>query len=269
MKDVSLKDLLEAGCHFGHRAEKWHPKAESFIYQSREGIHIIDLAKTREGLLEAGELIKSLGETDKTIIFVATKRQAKSAVKEAAIRAEIAYLTNRWIGGFITNWDEVYKNIEKLNTMRQDSKNGAWNSRPKHEIVKLHKEMRKLEMVYAGVTLLKKIPDAVFIVDIRREKSCLREAVRFHLPILAIVDTNSDPTQVNYPIPANDDAVGSIQFIVNYLADSYLEGKKIFEKKAEKEEHKSAVKEDKSEKEVEIKKLESKKSPGKKQPRNK
>ncbi|MBI3955450.1 30S ribosomal protein S2 [Candidatus Gottesmanbacteria bacterium] len=260
MKDVSLKDLLEAGCHFGHRAEKWHPKAESFIYQSREGIHIIDLAKTREGLLKAGELIKSLGETGKVVLFVATKRQAKAAVKEAAIRADIAYLTNRWIGGFITNWDEVYKNIEKLNTMRADSKSGAWNDRPKHEIVKLHKEMRKLEMVYSGVTLLKKIPDAVFMVDIRRENSCLREAVRFHLPIVAIVDTNSDPTPVVYPIPANDDAVGSIQFIVNYLADSYLEGKKIFEKKGEKEENKSPVKEEKSEKVEEIKKPEAKKS---------
>ncbi len=264
MKDISLKDLLEAGCHFGHRAEKWHPKAASFIYQSREGIHIIDLAKTREGLISAGELMKSLGETGKTIIFVATKRQAKGAVKEAAIRAGAAYLTNRWIGGFITNWDEVYKNIEKLNTMRQDSKNGAWNSRPKHEIVKLQKEMRKLEMVYNGVALLKKIPDAVFIVDIRRENSCVREAVRFNLPILAIVDTNSDPTPVIYPIPANDDAVGSIQFIVNYLADSYLEGKKIFEKKAEKELNKSAVKDEKIEKTEEMKKPETKKSPRKK-----
>ena len=256
MKDISLKELLEAGCHFGHRAEKWHPKAASFIYQSREGIHIIDLGKTREGLMNAGELIKSFGETGKTIIFVATKRQAKGAVKEAAIRAGVAYLTNRWIGGFITNWDEVYKNIGKLNTMREDSKTGAWSSRPKHEIGKLQKEMRKLEMVYAGVTLLKKIPDAVFIVDIRKENSCVREAVRFNLPILAIVDTNSDPTHVLYPIPANDDAVGSIQFIVNYLADSYLEGKKIFEKKAEKEENKGAVKDGKSEKEVEIKKRE-------------
>lgn len=264
MKDISLKELLEAGCHFGHRAEKWHPKATSFIYQSREGIHIIDLAKTREGLMSAGELIRSFGETGKTILFVATKRQAKGAVKEAAVRAGAAYLTNRWIGGFITNWDEVYKNIEKLNTMRQESQSGAWNSRPKHEIVKLHKEMRKLEMVYAGVSLLRKIPDAVFIVDIRRENSCVREAVRFNLPILAIVDTNSDPTPVAYPIPANDDAVGSIQFIVNFLADSYIEGKKIFEKKGEKEEKKRAVKAEKSEVVEESKKPEPKKTSKKK-----
>lgn len=264
MKDISLKELLEAGCHFGHRAEKWHPKATSFIYQSREGIHIIDLAKTRAGLMGAGELIRSYGETGKIILFVATKRQAKGAVKEAAIRAGVAYLTNRWIGGFITNWDEVFKNIEKLNTMRQDSQSEAWNSRPKHEIVKLHKEMRKLEMVYAGVSLLRKIPDAVFIVDIRRENSCVREAVRFNLPILAIVDTNSDPTPVAYPIPANDDAVGSIQFIVNFLADSYIEGKKIFEKKGEAEEKKRAVKVEKSDKVEETREPEPKKTSKKK-----
>ncbi len=236
MKEISLQELLEAGCHFGHRKERWHPKAASYIYGEREGIHIIDLVKTRDGLKNAGEFVKSLGISGKNILFVATKRQAKTVVTEAAKKIKMPYLTVRWIGGFLTNWDEVKKNIDRVNKLRQERADGSWKKFPKHEIVKLEKYLHKLEVVYQGVLELKTKPDAIFIVDIKKEIASLREGVRLGIPIVAIVDTNVDPKDVDYPIPANDDAVGSIQFIVNYLADAYQEGVSLKEKEGDKKE---------------------------------
>jgi small subunit ribosomal protein S2 len=241
MKEILLKDLLEAGCHFGHRKEKWHPKAASFIYGAREGIHIIDLAKTKDGLGNAAEFIKNLGISGKTILFVATKRQAKTVVTEVAQKIKMPYLTLRWIGGFLTNWDEVKKNIEKLNRFRAEKRDGSWKKFPKHEIIKLEKHLHQLELVYGGVAELNALPDAIFIVDIKKEVASLKEAIRLGIPIVAIVDTNVDPKDVDYPIPANDDAVGSIQFIVNYIADAYQEGAVIREKGTEKEKLKTAT----------------------------
>lgn len=234
MKDILLTDLLAAGSHFGHKKEKWHPKAASFIYGVREGIHIIDLAKTRDFLRKAGEYLLSLGKEGKLVLFVSTKRQSKSVVTEAAKRAGTFFLTNRWIGGFLTNWEEVKKNIDKLNRMQKEMADGSWKKFPKHEQVQLEKEMHKLDAVYNGVKDMPRRPDAVIIGDIKREISSLREAIKIELPIVAIIDTNADPNLVDYPIPANDDAVGSIQYIVNYLADSYSEGKKMTEKNGEK-----------------------------------
>lgn len=243
MKDISLKELLEAGCHFGHRKERWNPKATEFIYQVRDGVHVIDLVKTRNGLKKAAEYIKGLGQEGKIILFVASKRQAKGVVSQAAKKGEIPHLCSRWIGGFITNWDEVKKNIDKINTFRREKEDGSWNKFPKHEIVKLNKILRKLELVYGGVAQMEKLPDAVFIVDIRKEESCIKEAIRRKIPTIAIVDTNSNPALVDYPIPANDDAVGSIQFITNFLTDAYIEGKKIGEKKQEQQQAREAKKE--------------------------
>lgn len=258
MKNISLKDLLEAGCHFGHKVERWHPKAGEFIYEEREGIHIIDLVKTKDGLEKAGEYLQNLGETGQEILFVATKRQAKGVVSEAAKRAGIPYLTNRWIGGFLTNWEEVKKNIDKANKMRQEFTDGVWKKFPKHEQVKLTKDLNKLESVYTGVKELQRLPDAIFIIDIKREVSSLREGAKKSIPIVAIIDTNTNPNDVDYPIPANDDAVGSIQFIVNTLAESFLEGKKIKDKKEGKnKEQTTDNKEQESEKkEPEVKKEE-------------
>lgn len=270
MKDISLKDLLEAGCHFGHKVEKWHPKAASFIYGAREGIHIIDLAKTRDGLQKAVEFIRNLGKEGKVVLFVATKRQSKGIVSEAAKRAGLPYLTNRWIGGFLTNWEEVKKNINKLNRMAKELAEGVWKKFPKHEQVKLEKDMHKLDAVYGGVKELSKLPDAVFVIDIKREISCLKETKRCIISTVAIIDTNADPNMVDYPIPANDDAVGSIQYIVDVLAEAYIEGKKIREKKeaskdkevakveqvdkAEKVEEKEEKPQPKAEKKIKIKK---------------
>jgi len=230
MKNISLRDLLEAGCHFGHSLQRWHPKAASFIYEGRDGVHIIDLAKTKAGLENAGEFVKNLASEGKKLLLVATKRQAKGVVTESAKRGEMFYLTNRWIGGFITNWEEVKKNIDKIKKLRKEKDDGSWDKFPKHEVVKILKDLRKLETVYGGVVELNTPPDAVFIVDIKKEISCLRESLRRSIPTVAIVDTNTDPTPVDYPIPANDDAVGSIQYIVNYIVDAYLEGRNLREK---------------------------------------
>jgi len=177
-----LKDLLEAGCHFGHKVSRWHPKATTFIYQAREGIHIIDLAKTKDGLQKAAEYVKKLGEEGKLMLVVATKRQAKGVVTEAAKRAGLPYLTNRWVGGFITNWEAVKSNIEKVNRMKSEQLDGSWKKFPKHEQVKLEKDLKKLLMVYGGVVELTKLPDAFFMVDIKTENNCLKETQRKSLP---------------------------------------------------------------------------------------
>lgn len=270
MKDVSLRELLEAGCHFGHKADRWHPKASEFIYQTREGLHIIDLAKTREGLRKAAQTVYDLGKEGKNLLFIATKRQAKGVVSEAARSAHAPFMVNRWVGGFFTNWEAVKKNIDKINRMRKERTDGDWQKFPKHEIVKLEKDLRKLEMVYGGVADLQAIPEAIFMVDIKKEIIALTEARRRKLEIVAIVDTNSNPQHVSHAIPANDDAVGSISFITKFIAEAYFEGKTIFEKKQESDRVKEAAKttekpeenekEEKNEKkEVKVEKKEEKK----------
>jgi small subunit ribosomal protein S2 len=254
MKDISLQELLEAGCHFGHKKEKWHPKASEFIYDAKEGVHIIDLAKTKEGLVKAADYAYQLGLDGKVLMMVATKRQAKQVVTEAAKKAGAAYLVNRWIGGFLTNWDQVKRNINKLNQMKKDQADGTWKKFVKHEIVKLEKEIRAIEMVYGGVAHLTTTPDALFIVDIKKEDIAVKEAARRKLPVIGVVDTNSDPTGIGHVIPANDDAIGSIQIIVNFIADAYQEGKENREKEMANAKAKAAsAKAEKVEKPVEKK----------------
>lgn len=234
MKDITLQQLLEAGCHFGHKKEKWHPKAAAFIYAAREGVHIIDLAKTKEWLLKAGAYAEKLGAEGKILMFVATKRQAKQILAKAAKGAGAPYLASRWVGGFLTNWEQVKRNIDKLNQMKKDKAEGGWNKFVKHEVVKLDKEMKQIEMVYGGVADLKVPPDALFIVDIKKEDIAIKEAARRETPVIGMVDTNSDPSLIAYPIPANDDAIGSIEIVVNFIANCYLEGKEKREKEQEK-----------------------------------
>lgn len=268
MKDITLRELLEAGCHFGHKVDRWHPKASVFIYQSRDGLHIIDLAKTRDGLKKAAEFVFTLGKEGKSILFVGTKRQAKGVVSESARNARVPYMTNRWIGGFFTNWDTVKKNIDKINRMRKERTDGDWQKYPKHEVVKLEKELRKLETVYGGVSELLDIPDAIFIVDIKKEIIALTEAGKCKVTIIAFVDTNTDPNHVDFPIPANDDAVGSISFITKCIADAYAEGRLIFEKKedeARKEEGKKEEEKKEADTKAESPSEEEKKGIGKKE----
>ena len=233
MKQVTLEQLLEAGCHFGHKAERWHPKASEFIWQEKDGIHIIDLAKTKAGLDAALEFAEQLGKTGGVLLFVGTKRQARGVVKEAAQKTAAAFLTQRWIGGFMTNWEGVHKNIQKINTMIAEQANGAWKKFPKHEQMKMARYLDRLNVDYEGVLKLSKLPDALFVVDVRKEQLAVREAKRIGIPVIGMVDTNADPSQIQYVIPANDDAVGSVQLVVGSVAEAYQEGRDAMEKEAE------------------------------------
>lgn len=247
MIDITLKQLLEAGCHFGHKAERWHPKAGDFIYTEKDGIHIIDLVKTKTGLDAAMDFVRGLGESGDTVLFVGTKRQARDIVRNSAENAKAAYIVERWIGGFLTNWEGIHRNIQKINKLSEEERTGAWKKKiPKHEQMKLSRYLARLKVFYGGVLFLDKPPAAVFVVDIKKEISAVREAIRCNIPIIAIVDTNSDPTLVTYPIPANDDAVGSIGIITDGVAKAFFEGKEVAEKNRAVEADKKAKEEKKN-----------------------
>lgn len=231
MQAVDLKVLLEAGSHFGHKTNKWNPKASSFIYKAVGDTHIIDLAKTKEGLEKAAKAVLDIAKTGGTVVFVGTKRQAAPIIKELATAAGAPYFSVRWIGGFITNWDEVRKNSEKLEKLRKDLKDqNALTEYTKFERVQMEKEMVKLEGIYGGVTSVTRRPQALFIVDVRKEFAAIQEANQYKLTTIGVVDTNADPSSVTHAIPANDDAVGSITYIVKYIADAYKEGRAIYDK---------------------------------------
>jgi small subunit ribosomal protein S2 len=225
MKQVSLKTLLEAGAHFGHKASRWQPASKPFIFSERDNIHIIDLTKTKEQLEKAGEKVAEIAKGGGNILFIGTKRQAAKTVREIAQDAGIPFMTQRWIGGMITNWEQVKKSISLMNDMEEEEKTGEWKKLPKHEQVKKGQELTKLSRVYGGVAGLAELPEAVYIVDIRHEVTAVREAKRAGLVSIGICDTNSDPRQVTIPIPANDDAAGSIEYITSYLAEAFVEGK--------------------------------------------
>ena len=230
MDEITLQQLLEAGCHFGHKSERWHPKAGDFIYTKKDGIHIIDLATTKAGLDAAIVFIKDIVAEGKEVIFVGTKRQAQGVLAEEAAAVAAPYFSKRWIGGFLTNWEEVKKNIDKVNRLAAEKETNAWKKFPKHERGSLARYLEKVTVDYGGVMKLTEVPGAIFVVDVKKEDTAVREATRVGIPIIAIVDTNSDPTGIDYVIAANDDAVGSIQLITHALAQAYKEGKELYEK---------------------------------------
>ena len=230
MQDITLQALLEAGCHFGHKAERWHPKASKFIYIEKDGIHIIDLAKTKTGLEAAAEYVRDIVAKGGDILFVGTKRQARGIVKQEAAAVSVPYFSERWIGGFLTNWDQIRKNIEKINRMTTDQASGAWKKFPKHEQSKMARYLERIKIYYGGVLAIAEVPQALFVVDVRKEIAAVREAQRRGVPVIGIGDTNSDPTNIDFVIPANDDAVGSVSFIVHYMAEAYKEGKALYGK---------------------------------------
>ena len=230
MEEITLQALLEAGCHFGHKAERWHPKASQFIYTKKDGIHIIDLAKTKTGLEAAVAYIRDTVASGQEVIFVGTKRQASGVVKQEVTAVGAPYFVERWIGGFLTNWEQIKKNIDKILKMEADRASGAWKKFPKHEQVKMGRYLDRIKVYYGGVLTITSIPAALVIVDVKKEVPAVREAERRGLPVVGVVDTNSDPTPIQYVIPANDDAVGSIQYIIHVLAAAYAEGKAIAQK---------------------------------------
>ena len=240
MREITLEELLEAGCHFGHQVTRSNPKARDFIFESRDNIHIIDLAKTKEGLDAAAAFIKDVGSKNGTLAVVGTKRQARTIVEEEVKRANdgnIFYITNRWVGGLLTNFAEVSKNFKKLQDLLTDLQDDEVKARyTKKEIGGWEKESQKLENLYGGVAKITKKPDALFIIDSHLENLAVREALVTHVPTVGIVDTNADPAVLDYPIPANDDAVGSIKLIVSYIIDSWVEGRREAELRVKSEE---------------------------------
>lgn len=233
MRNVTLEELLEAGCHFGHQVSRQNPKAREFIFETRDNIHIIDLEKTKEGLEEAGKFVRDLAKKGGTLLILGTKRQVEGILKEELARLDtvsyegLYFVTKRWIGGTLTNFSEVSKNFKKLTDISyrlQDENQKA--SYTKKEISEWEKGRLKLESFYGGIVGMSKVPDAVFIIDTHQERAAAEEALKMGTPTVGITDTNSDPMIINYPIPANDDAVGSLKLIINYIFDSWIEGKK-------------------------------------------
>lgn len=232
MKEVTLEELLEAGCHFGHQVNRRNPKADVFIFESRSNIHIIDLEKTKEGLVAAGKYLLDLSSKSGYVVFVGTKRQAKEIVREEVGRAlrqaqgkqaGIFYVTSRWVGGTLTNFSEVSKNFKRLAQLNEFIKNPQ-QEYTKREIVLFTRERDKLNNLYEGIAEMEKVPDALVIIGTQLETTAVREAMKNNIPTVGIVDTNADPTIIDYPIPANDDAVGSIKLITSYLVDAWIEG---------------------------------------------
>ncbi len=254
MREITLEELLEAGCHFGHQVTRSNPKARDFVFEARDNIHIIDLAKTKQGLEEAGVFVKELAEKGGTFLIVATKRQAQGIIQEEIKRVKeifntsekaendgLFYVTNRWIGGVLTNLSEVSKNYKKLSDLEERIASVEERAKyTKREVAQWVKEKQRLEALYGGVTGLKEKPDALFIVDSHLEDMAVREAKTMRVETVAIVDTNADPHVIDYPIPANDDAIGSIKLIFTYIMDAWIEGRKNFESKAQKEAAKEA-----------------------------
>jgi small subunit ribosomal protein S2 len=261
MREVSLEELLEAGCHFGHQVTRSNPKARDFVFEARDNIHIIDLAKTKQGLEDAGVFIKELAQSGGNLLIVATKRQAQGIIQTQIRRVKdvlnttgkapndgLFYVTNRWIGGVLTNISEVSKNYQKLNDLKDKLVDEEEKSKyTKREIGLWEKEVQRLEALYGGVAELKEKPDAMFIIDSHLEDLAVKEARNMGVTTVAIVDTNADPHVIDYPIPANDDAVGSIELISAYIMDAWVEGRKIFEVQAQKNAAKEAKKEEKAE----------------------
>ena len=225
MSVVSMKQLLEAGVHFGHQTRRWNPKMAEYIYMERNGIYIIDLQKTVKKLEEAYSFIREVAAAGQSVLFVGTKKQAAEAVKEEASKVGMYYVNARWLGGMLTNFKTMRTRIDRLAQLKKMQEDGTFDMLPKKEVMKLMGEMEKLEKYLGGVKEMKKLPGAMFVVDPRKEHNAIAEARKLHIPIVAIVDTNCDPDEVDYVIPANDDAIRAIRLIAATMADAIQEGR--------------------------------------------
>lgn len=225
MPRVELTDLLNAGAHFGHLTRRWNPKMKPFIFMERNGIHLIDLQKTQNLLGEAGDALAKIVSEGKRILFVGTKKQAKEVIQTEADRCGQFYVAERWLGGMLTNFATIRKSVKRLNNIEKMETDGTFDKITKKERLQLDREKDKLQQVLLGVVNMTRLPGAVFVVDIKKEAIAVAEARRLHIPVFAMVDTNVDPTPIDYPIPANDDAIKSIQLIVKLMADAVNEGK--------------------------------------------
>ncbi|MBI2315337.1 30S ribosomal protein S2 [Candidatus Daviesbacteria bacterium] len=249
----SLQELLEAGVHFGHQVRRGHPRMRPYIYGAREGVSVIDLTQSEKLLKEAAEFVYNLGKEGKTLLFVGTKKQARPIIEELAKELGAPYLIERWMGGFLTNFSEIQKNIKKLKEYLDQKEKGQLAKYTKKEQLLLERKMGKLQKDFAGAMDLAKLPDALFVTDAVSDNIAIREAKRLNIKVVALADSNSDPTQIDYPIPGNDDAIKSIKILVGALAEAYGAGKKEAGKAAQEkaqEEEKKLVQKTANEEEI-------------------
>jgi small subunit ribosomal protein S2 len=219
-----MKELLEAGVHFGHQTRRWNPKMKPFIYHERNGIYIIDLHATLRLVENAHDFIKDLASKGGKVLFVGTKRQGQESIEEAAEKCGMPYVTNRWLGGMLTNWQTMRSRIEHMTQLEEARDRGEWARLTKKEALRLSRELEKLEHSLGGIRNMDGVPDAMFVVDTKREETAVAEGVKLGLPVVAVIDTNCDPEPIDYPIPGNDDAIRAIRLFANLVADAIIEG---------------------------------------------
>lgn len=256
MRKVDLTQLIEAGAHFGHLTRRWNPKMKPYIFMEKNGIHIIDLTKTQKYLVEAAEELSKYAAEGKKVLFVGTKKQAKNVIETEAKRSSQNWVSERWLGGMLTNFATIRKSVKRLSNIEKQETDGTFDKITKKERLFLTREKDKLKKVLEGVESMSKLPGALFIVDIKKEAIAVQEAHRLNIPVFAIVDTNCDPDEVDYLIPANDDAVKTVEIITQFMADAVIEGETKFkEKKAEEVAEKERIRKEKElEKKEEAKK---------------
>lgn len=225
MAVVSMKQLLEAGVHFGHQTRRWNPKMAKYIFTERNGIYIIDLQKTVKKAEEAYNFVRSIAEEGKSVLFVGTKKQAQEAIKEEAIKADMFYVNERWLGGMMTNFKTIQARVNRLKELETMAEDGTFDVLTKKEVLGLRHEMEKLEKYLGGIKDMKELPGALFIVDPRKERIAVAEARKLNIPIVAIIDTNCDPDEIDYPIPGNDDAIRAVKLLTGKIADAVIEGR--------------------------------------------
>ncbi len=225
MAVVSMKQLLEAGVHFGHQTRRWNPKMAKYIFTERNGIYIIDLQKTVKKLDEAYNFVRDMAAEGGELLFVGTKKQAQESIRDEATRCGMHYVNARWLGGMLTNFRTIRKRIDRLDQLKKMAEDGTFDLLPKKEVAKLQLEVEKLEKFLGGVKNMRTLPKALFIVDPHKERIAVAEAIKLHIPIVAIVDTNCNPDEIDYVIPGNDDAIRAVKLIAGAMADAVLEGK--------------------------------------------
>ena len=241
MSVVSMKQLLEAGVHFGHQTRRWNPKMAQYIFTERNGIYIIDLQKTVRKLEEAYKVVREIAENGDEILFVGTKKQAQSSIKEEAVRCGMPFVNARWLGGMLTNFTTIKQRIKRLAQLKAMKEDGTFELLPKKEVAKYELEIEKLEKYIGGITEMKRQPAAMFVVDPRKEKIAVAEAKKLGIPVIAIVDTNCDPDEVDYVIPGNDDAIRAVKLIAGAMADAVIEARQGEQNTVEESEEAEAV----------------------------
>ena len=243
MAVVAMKQLLEAGVHFGHQTRRWDPRMAEYIFQARNGIHIIDLQKTSKKLDEAYDFVREQAEEGKTILFVGTKKQAQDCMKEAALKCGMYYVDKRWLGGMLTNFDTIQTRIKRLKDLETMAEDGTFDVLPKKEVILLKKEMDKLEKNLGGIKEMKELPGVIFLVDPKKERIAVLEAKKLGIPLVGLVDTNCNPDDVDYVIPGNDDAIRAVKLIADVMANAVIEGKQGESFEDEQEEQQAATEE--------------------------